>query len=207
MSDNVPSLPLLAVRSLVVLPAATVSVPVGRTRSLRLVEEIGAGGGVLLVAVQKDPDIEEPTLRDLYPVCVESQVVRITRPADGPLTLVLRGIARRRIATVVRYTPFPVATYDSVSEILGNAAAAETLRTDVLAAVQQLVAAKDVSQAVADAIHQNQDAEMSDVATSLLSLEPEHHISVLCALEIATIRYKLLLGLEERLSLLGGSAA
>ena len=62
------TLPLLPLRGLVVYPHMMVNLDVGRDRSVAAIESAIAGGSEVLVVAQRDPDIEDPTERDLYDV-------------------------------------------------------------------------------------------------------------------------------------------
>ena len=57
------------------------------------------------------------------------------------------------------------------------------------------------------AVQESGNVELSDIVTSMLPLEPQHQIAVLCSLEIATRRHELVVALQERLERLGGGAA
>ena len=91
-----PVLPVLPVRDVVVFPGITVPLAIGRARSLAALEHAGAGG-FLIVAPQRDPAIEEPTLADLHPVACVVRIVRvIDARRDGKQAIVV-GVVRTRL--------------------------------------------------------------------------------------------------------------
>jgi ATP-dependent Lon protease len=91
-----PVLPVLPVRDVVVFPGVTVPLAIGRPRSLAALEHAGAGG-FLIVAPQRDPATEEPTLADLHPVACVVRIVRvIDARRDGKQAIVV-GIVRTRL--------------------------------------------------------------------------------------------------------------
>jgi ATP-dependent Lon protease len=109
-------LPVLPVRDVVVFPGVTVPLAIGRRGSLAALDRAGQGG-FLIVATQRDPTTEEPTLRDLYRVACVVRVVRIIDARrDGKQAIVV-GVVRTRMpatpepssdaALLVRLDPLP----------------------------------------------------------------------------------------------------
>jgi ATP-dependent Lon protease len=91
-----PVLPVLPVRDVVVFPGVTVPLAIGRPRSLAALEHAGAGG-FLIVAPQRDPATEEPSLADLHPVACVVRIVRvIDARRDGKQAIVV-GVVRTRL--------------------------------------------------------------------------------------------------------------
>jgi ATP-dependent Lon protease len=115
-------LPVLPVRDVVVFPGVTVPLAVGRPVSLAALERAGHGG-FLVVATQRDPSTDEPTLAELHPVACVVRVVRvIDARRDGKQAIVV-GVVRTRMpaspepaddaALLVRVAPLPDLDEDS----------------------------------------------------------------------------------------------
>src|SRR5262245_4882465 len=66
-------LPVLPVRDVVVFPGVTVPLAIGRAGSLAALQRAGQGG-FLVVATQRDPATDEPTLADLHRVACVARV-------------------------------------------------------------------------------------------------------------------------------------
>jgi ATP-dependent Lon protease len=205
--DVSKELPLLPLRSVVVFPGATIPVEIGRLASLKLVDDLAGRGVGLLVGMQRDPDVEEPAREDLYDVCVEGALVRLVRATEQRWTLVVRGLRRRRIARVVRDSPYLVATSHPVHEAVGDEFPLGHLSADLESAVDKLVAAGDVPAAAVEAVRASGDIDLSDLTAGLLGLPTEQQTALLLELDIGRRRYRLLRFLEERLARLGGGAA
>jgi ATP-dependent Lon protease len=89
-------LPVLPVRDVVVFPGVTVPLAIGRPRSLAALDQAGQGG-FMIVATQRDPATEEPTLDDLFPVACVVRVMRIIDARrDGKQAIVV-GVVRTRL--------------------------------------------------------------------------------------------------------------
>ncbi len=93
-------LPLLPLRNLVILPRTTMGVDVGRTKSKRAIEEALAGDRLLFVATQRDPEVEDPTQEDLYPMGVLGVVRQAMRLPDGTLQVMVEARSRARLLRV-----------------------------------------------------------------------------------------------------------
>ena len=89
-------LPVLPVRDVVMFPGVTIPLAIGRARSLAALERAGQGG-FLIVATQRDPATEEPTVDDLFPVGCVVRVIRIIDARrDGKQAIVV-GVSRTRL--------------------------------------------------------------------------------------------------------------
>ncbi len=99
------ALPLLALRGLAVLPGSNVVIQVGRRRSLGAVQEALAGDGLLVVAAQRDPAVEEPLPEDLYGTGTVVLVRQVSRERGGVLTLSVEGQSRARILSYLAVEP------------------------------------------------------------------------------------------------------
>jgi ATP-dependent Lon protease len=70
-------LPVIALRTQVVLPRTLENVDVGRPKSKRSLEEAQAADNRVLLVVQRDPRVDDPTGEDLYTIgtlCIIKQV-------------------------------------------------------------------------------------------------------------------------------------
>jgi ATP-dependent Lon protease len=90
-------LPVIALRTQVVLPRTLENVDVGRPKSKRALEEAQAGDNRVLLVVQREPRVDDPGAPDLYDVgtlCVVKQVIRLP---DDTLQVLVEGRERARI--------------------------------------------------------------------------------------------------------------
>src|SRR5262245_58864598 len=99
-------LPVLALRDTVVFPQATAPLTVGRAASRHLLATLPEDKKVLL-AVQRDPQKEEPGLTDLFPVGVIAVILKSVEADDqeGHLVALARGLQRARILDETQRRP------------------------------------------------------------------------------------------------------
>ncbi|MEE8431477.1 MAG: endopeptidase La [Candidatus Desulfatibia sp.] len=91
------TLPLMAVRDVVIFNDMLLPLFVGREKSVRAVEEAVAKDGFLLLATQKDAGIENPGPEDIFQVGTVSRVLRILKLPDGRVKALVQGIAKARV--------------------------------------------------------------------------------------------------------------
>jgi ATP-dependent Lon protease len=85
--------PLLPLRTGVLFPGTVITLPVGRKRSVALVESLHAGD-VIGTVTQKDSKVADPDRTDLYDVGTLVRVVDITRLAGGEYRISLEALNR-----------------------------------------------------------------------------------------------------------------
>ena len=105
VGDELPVLPL---RNMVLFPGVAMPVIVGRPKSMRLIKEANQSKSLIAVVCQKDMDIEEPGLDDLYSVGVIAEIVRILELPDGSTTVILQGKKRFELESIVRTEPYMI---------------------------------------------------------------------------------------------------
>ncbi|MBO7050721.1 MAG: endopeptidase La [Bacteroidaceae bacterium] len=115
MDEVVSILPL---RNMVLFPTVVMPVTVGRKTSLKLIQNASAEGKQIAVFCQKDPDIEEPDINDLYSVGVLAKVIRIFDMPDQTTTVVLQGMQRIKLKHILDFDPYLIGTADLFPEVL-----------------------------------------------------------------------------------------
>ena len=110
------SMPIMALRGLSVFPGALLHFDVGRSKSVRAVNEaMGENQRILLVS-QKDIEKDDPELKDLYEIgtiCKIKQVLRL--PGDN-MRILVEGESRGRIAELLRVERFLYGRVETVTD-------------------------------------------------------------------------------------------
>ena len=97
ITRNVSVLPAIALRGLVVFPNNIVHFEVGRAKSIAAIEAaMHANSSVFLVA-QKEMDVEEPTMPDLYGYGVIAEIKQALRVSDDLVKVLVEGKTRARL--------------------------------------------------------------------------------------------------------------
>ncbi|MEW6752287.1 MAG: endopeptidase La [Candidatus Latescibacterota bacterium] len=119
-SDGPPEtgpLAVLPLRNMVLFPSIPTQLLVGREGSLQLVQEAAETGRAIAVVAQRSPEVEEPGPQDIHAVGVSAVIHRALKLPDGHLQILVRGLARVRVAEFVQQAPYLIARVDSVSEV------------------------------------------------------------------------------------------
>ncbi len=186
--DLAPELPVLPLRNMLLLPGITMPFEVGRRSSLRLLETVvRQHPPTLLVAVQRDPQIEEPTEADLYPIVVQAEVLKVVRTGADKVTAVLKGERRRRLQ-VVQSEPYLQARLLPVSETNTDAVEAIALSLTVKETAQRLSTLVQLPESVRAVLPLLESARepglVADLATALLDAPFADRVSLLSQLDV-----------------------
>ena len=90
-------LPVIALRTVVVLPRTLENVDVGRPKSKRALEEAQAADNRVLLLAQREPRVDDPTGDDLFAVGTLGIVKQVIRLPDDTLQVLVEGKERARV--------------------------------------------------------------------------------------------------------------
>ena len=187
-SEFAPELPVLPLRNMLLMPGVTMPFEVGRRSSLRLLEMVvKQHPPTLLVAVQRDPQVEEPTSDDLHPIAVQAEVLKVVRTGADKVTAVLKGERRRRLQ-VVQTDPYLVARSLPVAEQNADAVEAIALSLTVKEAAQKLAAVVQLPESVRAILpvleQAREPAVVADLSTMLLDVPFADRVGLLNQLDV-----------------------
>jgi ATP-dependent Lon protease len=99
-------LPILPVRDAVIFPHAVTPLTVGRESSVKLINDVQQGDGMLVVLTQRDKRVDSPTPPDLYDVGTVSMVHRVMKTPEGNLFVIIMGVSRARMQEFNQFDPY-----------------------------------------------------------------------------------------------------
>jgi ATP-dependent Lon protease len=130
------TLPFLPLRDGVLFPGATSTIPVGRPESIALATSLEPGARII-VGVQLDASIVNPTIADVQPIAVTARVQKVVRLPRG-YQITLEGIQRVRIMGIVRVSPFLIAEIEDARDTILNEALLQDLVMALKAELKEL---------------------------------------------------------------------
>ena len=90
--------PVLAIRNTVIFPVLAFPINVGRTKSVKAVDEALATEDKLLgIFAQRDPKTEDPSPEDLYSVGTVVKILKSVKVPGNKLNVIIQGIARVQV--------------------------------------------------------------------------------------------------------------
>ena len=111
------SLPVLAVRDVVVFNYMILPLFIGRDKSVHAVEAALESGRHLFVCTQKDESTENPGPDDLYTIGSVVNVMRMLKMPDGRIKVLVQGVTRARVERFSQTEPFLAADITPLEEI------------------------------------------------------------------------------------------
>src|SRR6185295_7542783 len=96
---NVPSkrLPILPLRDVVIYPHTVIPLFVGRERSVPALDQAMSTNREILLVAQTQPDIDEPSAKDLYEIGTVATILQLLKLPDGTVKVLMEGVKRARL--------------------------------------------------------------------------------------------------------------
>ncbi|BBB33032.1 ATP-dependent Lon protease [Thermotomaculum hydrothermale] len=180
---NTPDiLPVLPLRDVVVFPYFLIPLSVGRPASIEAVNAALEGQRFIFLATQKNPEIEEPTIDQLYPIGTVAVIIKMLKMPDGTLRILVQGIHRAKIKSLNDGKPYYKAAIERVNDkVIEKDVRVEALMRTVLEQFEKAVKlGKTVPPEFLSLIATIEEpGKLSDFITNHLNLKIEEQIELL----------------------------
>jgi ATP-dependent Lon protease len=110
-------IPILPLKNTVLFPGVLIPITVGRQKSMKLIREVYKTNRIIGTLAQKDSKIEEPAFSDLYSIGTVAQVLKILEMPDGGTSVIIQGISRFEIQSLVSEKPYFNARIKTLTDI------------------------------------------------------------------------------------------
>ena len=111
------TLSLLPLKNVVLLPRSIIPVIVGRTASISSVEYALNHDKTIFVTAQKNPDVENPSLKDIYHTGTRATILQIMRMPKGPLKILVEGMSRAHITSSEQQDDFMLVNTEDIETL------------------------------------------------------------------------------------------
>jgi ATP-dependent Lon protease len=176
-------LPLMPVRDVVIFTDMLLPLFIGREKSVRAVEEAVAKDRFLLLATQKDPNIEDPGPDEIYKIGTVGRILRMLKLPDGRVKALVQGIAKARVLQYVRRKSWYRVKFETIVEKPVNVIDLETeaLMRNVREHSEKILALRGELSGDVGTILQSIDnpGKLADLVASNLRLKLEESQSLL----------------------------
>lgn len=106
-NEEIPDeLPILPLKNTVLFPGVVIPITAGRDKSIQLIKDANKGNKVVGVVAQKNSEIEDPTIEDIYSTGVVAQILRVLKMPDGNTTVIIQGKKRFEIDEIIQEVPY-----------------------------------------------------------------------------------------------------
>ena len=131
--------PILSLRDVVVFPHMVIPLFVGREKSIHALDIVMQSNQKVVLLSQRDPSIDNPTMKDLYTVGTIARVLQLLRLPDGTVKVLLEGETRVKIAKWLKNPSYFEATVKSFHEESGSSQETKALVRTLVSQFDQYV--------------------------------------------------------------------
>src|SRR5208282_3846425 len=111
-------LPILGLADIVIFPTMVAPLLVDTPESIRLIDDVVAGGDRLLGAVlQRKPEVNNPAPEDLYEVGCAVRLQKMLKFPDNTVRILIEGLWRIRLKEYEAKTPYLRARFELFRDI------------------------------------------------------------------------------------------
>ncbi len=112
-TDFFPTLPL---RDIVIFPSMIVPLFVGRDKSIKALNEVMKSDKKIILVTQKNAEVDDPGIKDIYSYGCESKVLQLLKLPDGTVKVLVEGTDRVKILECKNEKDFLSTTVDIVKD-------------------------------------------------------------------------------------------
>ena len=99
-------LPVLPLRDIVVFPYMVVPLFVGRSKSIKALEDVMSNNKKILLLTQKDPDCDDPEYSDVFHQGIIAKILQLLKLPDGTVRVLVEGESRAEVKEFTKNTEY-----------------------------------------------------------------------------------------------------
>ena len=106
-NPTLPSkLPILPLRNSVFFPGAVMPLTIGRSKTIKLIEDAYKNKSLIGIVTQKSSEIENPGIDDIYTIGTAARIIKLSKTEKNGFNVVIGGICRFKIDDFIQLDPF-----------------------------------------------------------------------------------------------------
>jgi len=179
-------LPILPLRDTVVFPHIVTPLVVAREKSVQLINDVIAGSRILGLVAQREAEVEEPGLKDVFEYGCAAIILRMLKFPDGSLRVLVQGLSRIRVRKLVQESPYFIGEVETLEEKIAASTELEALKRNVAIQFQKVVSLvpqlPDELQVVV--VNTSNPDKLADLVASNLNLTLEEKQEILEAVDV-----------------------
>lgn len=178
-------LPLIPLRNIVVFPQMIVPLFIGRSPSVKALEETIEKEKMIVFAAQKEEDNEDPSPKDIAKIGTLSEIVQLLHLPDGTTKILVEGICRVRIEKYEKQTPYFKVAISRIEESEEITPETEALVRNVIKQFEEYVKLnrRIPSETLMSIVNVDNPGRLADLIASYLSLKVDEKQAILEAVE------------------------
>ncbi|GHT13678.1 Lon protease [Bacteroidia bacterium] len=197
---------ILPLKNMLFFPGIPTPINVGRSKSLKLIQEIHKKDGIVGVFCQKDVNENDPGFADLYPVGVVARVINFMKDDAENTTVLLMGINRIHLDVITAQEPYLKGKFSFLSDVFpakSDKEYKEQLKSIKDSTLRMLSGKMGLPDFVLDSLRKSKDSEyLINLAFSTVDATPEQKQEVIATDEVKERLNKLLSLIDHDIQLL-----
>lgn len=195
---------VLPVKSTVVYPHLVIPLMVAEAKYTKLVDETLMAGKPLGVFTQKDSELNQPTIDDVYHIGTAGHILKMLRFPDGSVRFLIQGMARIKIKRFIETEPFWKAEIEVPREKVVDTIESEALVRTIL---EQLAKVTKLAPYLPDdlqvsAYNTSDPSRLADLIASNLNINIEEKQDILETFDVMQRLHKVHMMINKELQVL-----
>jgi len=110
-------IPILTLRNTIIFPGTSQPIAIARKKSLKAIRSMKNKRALIGLVCQKDAEVEDPDINDLYEIGVIGEILRVIELSDDEnITVIFQGKRRFRLDEITQQTPYLKGKYTLLEE-------------------------------------------------------------------------------------------
>ncbi|MFZ9670547.1 MAG: LON peptidase substrate-binding domain-containing protein, partial [Burkholderiaceae bacterium] len=197
-------LPMLPLRDVVVFPHMVIPLFVGRPKSIKAMERAMEAGSHILLAAQKSPTQDDPSLDDIYKIGCLASILQMLKLPDGTVKVLVEGSQRATLLDMQDNGEHLVAECRPIVLDEKDNPETEALRRTLLAQFDQFVKLnkKIPAEILNSLVSIEEPGRLADTIAAHLPMKLEQKQEILEVMPVSERLEKLLAQIETELDIL-----
>lgn len=181
-------LPLLPLRGILVFPYMVIHLDVGRERSMAAIEEAMLEDRMILLAAQREMEIDSPTAEDIHTIGTVAEIKQLLKLPGGTMRVLVEGKNRGKILKYLAEEPYFTVEVEEIEEdISEDTSEIRALTQGVINQFQEYakLSKKVPQETIGTVLSVDDPGRMADIVASHLSLKLGDKQKILEAIDLA----------------------
>ncbi|MBN2207592.1 MAG: endopeptidase La [Candidatus Aminicenantes bacterium] len=180
-AEVIRNIPLIPLRDLVVFPSTLVPFIIGRPSSVQALEKALEKDGLVFLSAQMDPNVNNPTPKDIYSLGVTAKIIRTAKSDDQNTKVIVEGKRRARVIEYLSTVPYYQVLAKIVKDTEDRSPEAKELHKRVLGLFEEYLKIHQSANvdSIVSALKDNAPERVSDIIASHLYLPLEEKQNIL----------------------------
>lgn len=181
LSEWKEELPLIPLRNMVVFPQMILPLFIGRSKSVKALEDTLKKEKMIVFSSQKTEDAEEPSAKDLCTIGTLAEIVQLLSLPDGTTKILVEGVSRVRIEKFTQESPYYKVLVSRIAEPEGLTVETEALVRTVIKLFEKYVKLNKriPPETLMSIINVDQPGRLADLIASYLTLKTDEKQGIL----------------------------